>query len=279
MTFGATSAPARPDHAPAVPWSPDHLRAGRPLSSSAVTYRAVFFDAGETIVHPHPSFPELLVAVLSEEGFTVDPIEVREGVSLVAEHFARASDDRVLWTTSPHASRAFWLGVYREFLGRLRLPDDGGLPDRLYGAFTDLSNYRLFDDVLPAFRALRDANLVLGVISNFEEWLERLLDELGVADLFEVQVISGIEGVEKPDPAIFELALERVGLPASASVYVGDSPAFDTDPAEALGMLGVLIDRRGRFPDHRGPGIRITSLSELPAAIGLSPASAATGRV
>jgi putative hydrolase of the HAD superfamily len=242
-----------------------------------MTYRAVFFDAGETIVHAHPSFPELLTAVLADDGYTVDPIEVREGITLVAEHFARASDERLLWTTSPHASKAFWLGVYRGFLERLRLPTDGGLPERLYGAFTDRSNYRLFDDVLPTLRDLRAAGLRLGVISNFEEWLERLLDDLGVASLLEVQVISGIEGIEKPDPAIFELALSRMALPAEACVYVGDNPRFDTDPAEDLGMLGVLIDRRNRFPDHAGPGLRIRSLSALPAAIGLGAADAALG--
>ncbi len=236
-----------------------------------MTYRAVFFDAGETIVHPHPSFAELMATLLRAEGLGVDPVEVRDGVMLVAEHFARAADDRVLWTTSPERSRAFWLEVYREFLGRMGVTGHDGLPERLYAAFTDLSNYRLFPDVIPALDRLNDAGMLLGVISNFEAWLERLLVHLGVAHLFDVQVISGIEGLEKPDPAIFVLALERAGVGARDAVYVGDSPRFDTDPAEALGMLGVLIDRRGRFPDHTG--IRLTTLDDLPEAVGLPVAA------
>ena len=52
------------------------------------------------------------------------------------------------------------------------------------------------------------------------------------------------------------------------SVYVGDSPQFDVEPATLVGMLGILLDRRGRFPDH--DGLRITSLDELPGAIGLA---------
>jgi putative hydrolase of the HAD superfamily len=230
-------------------------------------YGAVFFDAGETIVHPHPSFPELMATLLQREGLLVDPMEVRDGVMLVADHFARAADDRVLWTTSPERSKAFWLGVYTEFLARLGLSAHDGLPERLYREFTDVSNYRLFPDVVPVLERLRSAGMLLGVISNFEAWLERLLVHLGVADLFDVQAISGVEGMEKPDPAIFLLALERAGVRPRDAVYVGDNPRFDTEPAEALGMLGVLIDRRGRYPDHAG--VRLTTLDDLPATIGL----------
>jgi putative hydrolase of the HAD superfamily len=96
-----------------------------------------------------------------------------------------------------------------------------------------------------------------------------LLESLGVAASFDVRVISGVEGIEKPDPAIFRLALHRAGVQPKESVYVGDNPAFDTRPAELLGMLGVLIDRRGRFPDHAG--VRITTLDDLPSVIGVVP--------
>jgi putative hydrolase of the HAD superfamily len=107
---------------------------------------------------------------------------------------------------------------------------------------------------------LREAGLVLGVVSNFEAWLERLLDELGVTHYFSVRVISGVEGMEKPDPRIFELAMSRAGVSAEASVYVGDNPEFDVDPALAVGMFPVLIDRRQRFPDS--PATRIDSMDE-----------------
>ena len=73
--------------------------------------------------------------------------------------------------------------------------------------------------------------------------------------------------MEKPDPRIFELAMSRAGVDAASSVYVGDSPKFDVEPAAALGMLPVLIDRRERFPD--APGARITSMQELPGVLGL----------
>jgi putative hydrolase of the HAD superfamily len=229
-------------------------------------YRAVFFDAGETLVYPHPSFPELLAQVLAHQGHIVDPADIREKVHVVSSIFTEAANRGELWSTSRERSRRFWARVYSRLLGELGVPFGDGVKDAVYSAFTDLANYRLFPDVVSTLEALRALGLTLGLVSNFEEWLERLLESLGVTPFFAIRVISGVEGVEKPDPRIFLLALERAGTMPSESVYVGDSPSFDVEPARSVGMFAVLLDRRGRHPDHVGP--RITALHELPAAIG-----------
>jgi len=78
-------------------------------------------------------------------------------------------------------------------------------------------------------------------------------------------VISGREGVEKPDLRIFELALERLSIEPADAMYVGDNPEFDVVPAATLGMTPVLIDRRGRYPEAEGT--RITDLRELPGLV------------
>jgi len=232
--------------------------------------KAVFFDAGETLVYPHPSFAELFTEVLRAEGVVVEPAVVQEVVSAYSQKFTETvqSGEARLWSTSPERSRAFWDGVYRGFLEEVGVPDHQDLlVDRLYTTFTNLASYRLHPDVIPTVDRLRDAGISLGVISNFEEWLERLLESLGVTDYFPVRVISGVEGVEKPDPEIFRIALERADVAAEESVYVGDHPFFDIEAAEEVGMVAVLIDRRGRYPDAEG--IRITSLEDLAAAVGI----------
>ena len=74
-------------------------------------------------------------------------------------------------------------------------------------------------------------------------------------------VISGKEGIEKPDPAIFRLALERSGIDPGEAVYVGDHPRIDVEGARAVGMDAVLIDRRERYPGFEGK--RIETLEHL----------------
>jgi putative hydrolase of the HAD superfamily len=230
-----------------------------------VRFRAVFFDAGETLVHPAPSFSELFSVVLAGAGHDRTPEDVVRASSVVVGRFSEAARDRELWTTAPDRSRRFWADVYGRMLTALEVPDGNGLQTTLHDAFTDLSNYQLFDDVRPVLRDLAETGLLLGVVSNFEPWLDDLFGALGVRDEFSVRVISGVEGVEKPDPRIYELALERAGVAADEAAFVGDNPEFDVDPPASLGMFPVLVDRRGRYPSHAGT--RVTSLAELPGLL------------
>jgi haloacid dehalogenase superfamily, subfamily IA, variant 1 with third motif having Dx(3-4)D or Dx(3-4)E len=230
-----------------------------------VRFKAVFFDAGETLVHPAPSFPELFAAVVTREGHPRTDDEVRHASTVITGRFSDAAKANELWTTSPERSARFWGSVYDLMIDALDLPSVNGLRDTLYAAFTDLSNYALFDDVAPALEQLRSHGVILGIVSNFEPWLDELLGALEVRDAFPVRVISGLEGVEKPDPHIYELAMERAGVSPEESAYVGDNPEFDVDPPAALGMFPVLIDRRNRHPAH--PGVRLTDLAQLAEAL------------
>ena len=208
-------------------------------------FRAVFFDVGETLVHVDPSFSDLFVKVLAEAGHERTLDDVRNASAHIYASFSEAARDRSMWTTSPDRSRTFWMSVYARMLEDLGVRSEDGLASTLHRAFTRLENYVLFDDVRPALSRLATAGLLLGVVSNFEAWLERLLERLGVRSYFDVRAISGVEARE--------------------SVYVGDNPEFDVDPPAALGMFPVLVDRRERFPEHRGP--RVRDLRELPSVL------------
>jgi putative hydrolase of the HAD superfamily len=227
-------------------------------------WKAVFFDAGETLLAPHPSFDELFSGVLAERGEQASPAEVREALERIAPTFSEIVDKMAVsaWSTSREASLRFWGDLYARTLRELGIDDPlGELAKALYTKFTRYESYRLFPDAIPTLTAIKEAGMLVGLISNFEEWLEGMLIEMEVARLFDLMVISGKEGVEKPDPAIFQLALDRAGIPPDRTVYVGDHPRIDAEGAKAVGMGAVLIDRRGRYPGYEG--VRIETLDEL----------------
>lgn len=101
---------------------------------------------------------------------------------------------------------------------------------------------RIGDGVRDSLQRLRDAGLKLAVVSNSEGTVEAMLEEVGLRPLLDTVVDSAVVGVAKPDPRIFDLALERIGVPARDAVMVGDSPTADVDGARAAGIRAALLD-------------------------------------
>ena len=234
-------------------------------------YDVVLFDAGETLLRPEPSFPELIVTLLRSRGVEVthdDPAWIETALRSVL----RAMDDLVVnrehFSTSYERSRAFWTEIYTRLLAELGVDDpDAAHAGFLYDEFTKLEHYALFPDALPALRELAATGYTLGIVSNFEAWLTALLERLGVLPLMSVVVVSGIEGVEKPDPSIFKLALDRLSATPDRAVYVGDNPRIDVAAAQAVGMGAVLVDRRHMHNGFRDAPV-VRSLEQVPAVIG-----------
>src|SRR5207244_2287202 len=102
----------------------------------------------------------------------------------------------------------------------LGVDDEGPLRAVLYAEFQRLENWRLYPDARPTLEALRAHGYVLGVVSNWEEWLEDLLLALEVHHLFQVVVGSGPFGQAKPHPSIFLEALRLAGVAPSEAVHV-----------------------------------------------------------
>ena len=125
---------------------------------------------------------------------------------------------------------------------------------------------RAIDGAPQTLRALRQAGFRLGVVSNAEGRVARDLDNAGYGALFETVVDSHLVGVEKPDPAIFRIALERMGIDPRATLFLGDVPAVDVAGAKAAGLRPVLLDRHDLYPDLDVP--RLRSITELPAYLG-----------
>jgi len=222
----------------------------------------VFFDAGETLVHPRPSFPQLLDSVCREFGVCVDPLQLSRTTRRLMARVEEEQRKGFTFTDDPERSRRFWLGFYRDLVGEFGYRGgDDGLPHRLYEVFSRPENYTAYSDAVETLWVLSELGIPVGLISNFEPWLHLLLERLGLAAFFRVKVVSGEVGVEKPNPRIFRLALQRAGVEAARAVHVGDSPVSDYQGAREAGMRAILLDRWGRFPDFEGE--RITDLREL----------------
>ena len=126
------------------------------------------------------------------------------------------------------------------------------------------NNATLYEDILPTLNQLQKMDLMMGIISNWDTPLHAMVEELEIAPYFEVVVASHDQRVRsaKPDAAIFEYALNAVGVSPEEAVHVGDSFEADIMGAHAAGIRAILLDRDGTQTGQWGETIQ--TLHALP---------------
>jgi putative hydrolase of the HAD superfamily len=130
------------------------------------------------------------------------------------------------------------------------------------------ARYKPFPDVIPVLTELR-REFALGLVTNGPRDLQwEKTERAGLKDCFAAIVISREVGVMKPDPRIFAIALERLGVAPAEAIFVGDTPRTDIVGAHAAGMKAVWLNReRLALPDGIEPDAEIRELLELRPAL------------
>lgn len=198
--------------------------------------RAVLLDVGGVLMVPNPARVGALTAA---HGGTDDT------ESLIRAHFGAifAADDGI---------QVDWCRYDRELLIR------SGVPQRRIDAATELvaalyTERNLWDYPLPGAKrglaSLVAAGLRVGIVSNSDGTVEQTLRDnelcqVGPGPGVEVEVLidSHVVGVAKPDPAIFAMALDKMGVSAAETVYVGDTRTYDVAGARAADLYPVHLD-------------------------------------
>jgi putative hydrolase of the HAD superfamily len=229
--------------------------------------RAVLFDAGGTLIHPDRRF---LRETLAAEGVPVDAAALAAAEAAARDAATRATAEgrapdnaargRVMWP-------AFFAALGCSNGQLERILQVVGRHSRERGLWTKPEA-----GAADALRTLRARGLALGVVSNSDGRVATFLDGAGFAPFLDVIVDSAVVGVEKPDPAIFRIACDRLGVPPAACLYVGDVYELDVLGARRAGMEAVLVDAAGRHAALDCP--RIASVRELPGWLAARAAAA-----
>jgi putative hydrolase of the HAD superfamily len=202
--------------------------------------RAIFFDVGGTLIRPYPSVGAVYVSVARrhEINRTTDEME-----GAFRQSWATLKRPRLT------VSRKEW---WRELVFRVLGQENEACFEELFETFARPDAWQVFPDVEDTLREARARGLHVGVISNWDDRLRKLLDGLRLAPHLDFMTISCEVGVEKPNSEIFLAALRAAGVTASEAIHVGDCYEEDVRGAEEVGMSAVLLDRQG----HGADGIR-----------------------
>jgi putative hydrolase of the HAD superfamily len=216
--------------------------------ATPVSLRAIFFDAGNTLIRIDYG---AIAAALGARGVSATPDELMRAewkarVRLDADVFAPGQPHGEVASTETRTTHSRYLAYVLEGVG----VTDAALVDAMdewrRGYNQPLGLWTAPEPAAaPALALARQAGLRTGVISNSNGTIRQILERLGLLKLVDFALDSKEEGVEKPQPAIFERALARAGVGAAEAAYVGDLYSIDILGARRVGMTGVLLDPGG----------------------------------
>ncbi len=226
----------------------------------------LIFDCANTLVRVDWDPAQLAVDCCSELNLNIDEQQAKSAYRHLLGsrwgHFQELNRQR-----SQAVCDRFWWELTRDWVASLGLQTEVVDPlieaanRRLFGP--DSTVFSLFPDTVPALELLKSAGHRMAVVSNWDISLHRTLDMLGLDQYFEVVIASLEEGVEKPDPRLFAIALNHLGAESGQAAHVGDNPIDDLQGARDAGIRGILLDRE---QETLHPW-RIQSLTDLPSVL------------
>jgi putative hydrolase of the HAD superfamily len=211
--------------------------------------RFIFFDVGNTLLFPNRA--RMLAPLPQDRHPTLESWQALERRTKLEfdQGFMEGKVDHGFWWT------------FHTYLLQGMDAMDNGVRNTLVENTRKSANW---DQILPgtrdALERLRN-QYAIAVISNADGKIDAVLRSCGIVDCFQSITDSGIVGLEKPHPAIFEAALREMKAEAAESLYVGDVYSVDYVGARAAGMQAVLFDVSGAYRERDLP--RVESLIEL----------------
>jgi putative hydrolase of the HAD superfamily len=214
-----------------------------------VTIRAIFFDAGNTLIHMDY---DAIAAALGQEGVAATAAEVQR-----AEWRARVRLDASFHpgaSTEHPSTGERYLAFLLDELGVRSAATVAALTAwrRTYNLPKGLWTV-LEPDAKAALELARRSGLATAVISNSNGTIADILDTLDLGRYLDFVIDSSKVGVEKPDRRIFHIALERAHLGPEQAAYIGDLYSIDVLGARAAGLPAVLMDPGGCWPARDCP--------------------------
>jgi putative hydrolase of the HAD superfamily len=154
---------------------------------------------------------------------------------------------RVNQTRSIDNWRTFWVQQVTDWLLAMGEPSDNAFDLHMIGEKeifqVPSSTFKRFDDVIPCLTSLKQKGYRLAVLSNWDSSLHGCLDAHDLNEYFDASFASLEEGVEKPDPRLFQIVLDHFGVNPAEAFHVGDEPIDDFEGATGAGIPTALLDR------------------------------------
>ncbi len=227
--------------------------------------RAVLFDLDGTLKFSRPSGLEAFLQFSAELGLTLCAKAQRNIERWTHAYWAGKHNGYAKAAPDPEA---FWLDYTRGMLTAAGVEDTFAYTPAIVRAFNERYHSEPYvpAEAHAVLSALREKGYTLGLVSNRQEDLSPVAAELGLGDYFHFTLSGGQANSWKPDAHIFLLACQMAQAASHECLYVGDNYYADALGAQAAGLVPILLDPHGLFPE--AACVRIMCLNDLLSGVG-----------
>jgi putative hydrolase of the HAD superfamily len=230
---------------------------------------AILFDLDGTLRHSRPSYDEALFEISGQVGLECADDRRLQALRWAHSYWAQSAElMQDLQAFREDQDRFLTNYVQRYLLILGCAPEQvAAMAPQIYHRLkeTHLRKDWVPPEVPETLERLRQAGFTLAVVSNREKPLGDLLDRLNLGAYFDFTLTASQAGSWKPDVKIFQYAVQRAGTTPERALYVGDNYFTDIIGARRAGLMPVLLDPEGIFPEAECPVIR--SLNDLSQAL------------
>jgi len=213
----------------------------------------IIFDLDGTLRHNLPSADDVQYKFALQLGIQDAPGLQNMGARWSHFYWAQSDDLFADMEQFGGMDDAFWTQYAYRYLLALEMPGmhASNLAPRLFQHMkaTFAPKNHIYPCVPDTLQALRDAGYTIGLVSNRSNPCQEECEQLGLLDFLDFAYVAAEVDAWKPDPRVFDRALEITGSPPERTIYVGDNYFADITGAQNAGLQAILLDPRGLFPE------------------------------
>lgn len=234
--------------------------------------KTITFDVGYTIIFPAESVGASYKKHLLHHGHDLCEKQLESSFfECWLEHVSESQG--LIYGTTEEQAIFTWSNLLHKMIDNFpnhEIPHDtvSKVAKTIYDEFSTAKAWMIHPNWEKLFKICKAKGWQVGLISNWDIRLARLLDELELSELVDFQIISAEHAIEKPDKKIFEIAAQKAGCDLNEIVHVGDTFIDDVVGAVESGAKAVWCNHRSqqidpRLADYKDKAILVDDLSEL----------------
>ncbi len=239
-----------------LPRQPDASNSNQRKKTKAVLHRAswVFFDVGYTLMALFPSRGDVYAEIAYRHGYNLSPLVIQQNFNQLEEEW---NNEKIMSQPVMQASLPTVSEHYAQFNAEILIRSGISKSDKNLAVsigkeifntvFTDYTRWRTFTDVEKFLKMLKQQGKKLAVVENWDNRLGSFMKKWRLDSYFEFILAGGGFDLRKPNPQLFELALQKARIKPNAALHIGDMYVDDVLGAKKAHITPLLFDVSRRF--------------------------------